>query len=350
VKHRVTISGAFPLEGGGTLTDVTVEVRSWGKHRPNAVLACHALTGDANADEWWSGLFGAGKVFDPARSFIVAMNVIGGCAGTTGPTSIKPDGPQHYGASFPDVTIRDMVDIQKAVLDSLGVKELDLVIGGSMGGMQVLEWAIKYPDMVDRIVPIAVGSAQSAWAIGFSESQRSAILSDPGFQDGNYPLDEQPRAGLGTARMIAMTSYRSPASFDARFGRKLDGDDFEVQGYLRHQGTKLVDRFDANSYLRLIDAMDSHDVGRGRGPIEGILHRIDARGLVVGISTDMLYPVAEVRSLAANLPRCRFAVLDSIHGHDGFLVDVDALNDLILSSFQETSGIDEITGRGSAWA
>jgi homoserine O-acetyltransferase/O-succinyltransferase len=350
VKHRVTISGAFPLEGGGTLHDVTVEVRSWGKHRPNAILVCHALTGDANADEWWSGLFGAGKVFDPVKSFIVAMNVIGGCAGTTGPTSERSDGSGHYGASFPAVTIRDMVEVQKAVLDSLGVKQLDLIIGGSMGGMQVLEWAIKYPDMVDRIVPIGVGAAQSAWAIGFSESQRSAINSDPAFAGGNYRLDEPPRSGLGTARMIAMTSYRSPASFDARFGRKVDGERFEVQGYLQHQGNKLVDRFDANSYLRLIDAMDSHDVGRGRGPIEGILHRIEARGLVVGISTDILYPVSEVRALAANLPRCRFAVLDSVHGHDGFLVDVDALNELILSNLQETNGIDEITGHGSAWA
>ncbi len=350
MKHRVTIGGAFPLEGGGTLTDVTVEVRSWGKHRPNAILICHALTGDANADEWWSGLFGAGKVFDPATSFIVAMNVLGGCAGTTGPTSARPDGSGHYGASFPAVTIRDMVEVQKAVLDSLGVKELDLVIGGSMGGMQVLEWAIKYPEMVNRIVPIAVGANQSAWAIGFSESQRHAIITDPVFDGGNYLLENQPRAGLSTARMIAMTSYRSASSFDSRFGRKAEGGGFAVQSYLQHQGDKLVDRFDANTYLRLIDAMDSHDVGRGRGPTEGILHRVDARGLVVGISTDVLYPVAEVRELAANLPRCRFAVLDSNHGHDGFLVDADALNELILSTFQETRGAGDITGHGSSWA
>lgn len=350
MKHRVTIGGAFPLEGGETLTDVTVEVRTWGKHRPNAILICHALTGDANADEWWSGLFGAGKVFDPAASFIVSMNVLGGCAGTTGPTSETADGSGHYGSTFPRVTIRDMVDVQRAVLDSLGVNELDLVIGGSMGGMQVLEWAIKYPDMVDRIVPIAVGAAQSAWAVGFSESQRNAIVTDPTFAGGDYALDAQPSAGLSTARMIAMTSYRSATSFEARFGRRADDDGFAVQSYLQHQGRKLVDRFDANSYLRLIDAMDTHDVGRGRGPIEGILHRVDARGLVIGISTDVLYPVAEVRNLAANLPRCRFAVLDSIHGHDGFLVDVDALNDLIKSIFAETNGADEITGHGSAWA
>ena len=350
MKHRVTIGGAFPLEGGGTLTDVTVEVRSWGKHRPNAILICHALTGDANADEWWSGLFGPGKVFDPAKSFIVSMNVIGGCSGTTGPTSQDPARKGPYGSGFPDVTIRDMVDVQKAVLDSLGVTELDLVIGGSMGGMQVLEWAIKYPNMVERIVPIAVGAAQSPWAVGLSEVQRHAITTDPAFLHGGYPADEPPRNGLSTARMIAMTSYRSPASFDARFGRKSDADGFEVQKYLQHQGDKLVDRFDANSYLRLIDAMDSHDVGRGRGPMEGILHRIDTKGLVIGISTDVLYPASEVRELAANLPRCRFAVLDSIHGHDGFLVDIEALNDLILANLQEPGTIGEINGPGSAWA
>lgn len=350
MKHRVTIDGVFPLEGGGTLHDVAVEVRTWGRHRKNATLICHALTGDANADEWWGALFGPGRVFDPAASFIVAMNVLGGCSGTTGPTSPDPATGETYGPGFPAVTIRDIVAVQKRVLDSLGVDGLDLVIGGSMGGMQVLEWAVMYPEVVDRIVPIAVGSAQSPWAIGLSAAQRTAITADPAFADGHYLPGRPPRDGLGVARMVAMTSYRSPQAWDQRFGRRRSGDRFEVQTYLEHQGNKLVDRFDANAYLTLIDAMDSHDVGRGRGPTEGILHRVDARGLVVGISTDVLYPVAEVRALAAALPRCQFAVLDSIHGHDGFLVDAASLNNLILANLQQTTGVNEITGHGAAWA
>jgi len=350
VKHRVTIGGVFPLERGGTLTDVEVEVRTWGRHAPVATLICHALTGDANADDWWNGLFGKGKAFDPTRSFIVSMNVLGGLSGTTGPTSPAPDGSKAYGPAFPTITIRDMVRVQRQVLDQLGVQRLALVIGGSMGGMQVLEWAAMYPEVVESMVPIGVGSEQSPWAVALSETQRSAITTDPQFQDGWYGLDgDGPRSGLSTARMIAMTSYRSPAEFSRRFGRSADASGFAVQSYLRYQGTKFVDRFDANTYLTLLAAMDSHDLGRGRGPTEAILKRIDVPGVIVGISTDMLYPVAETRALAAALPRCRFAVLDSMHGHDGFLIDTDQLNDLVLSSRESSRSITS-SGHGAAWA
>ncbi len=353
MKHRVTIAGAFPLEGGGTLDDISVEVRTWGRHRKTATLICHALTGDANADEWWSGLFGAGRVFDPATSFIVSMNVLGSCYGTTGPTSADPSGTP-YGADFPAVTIRDLVEVQRHVLDQLGVETLDLVIGGSMGGMQVLEWAVMYPNRVGAIVPIGVGAAQSPWAIALSETQRHAITSDPAFKEGTYPDYRKPTAGLETARMIAMVSYRSHSEFATRFGRSSDSDGFAAQSYLRHQGAKFVDRFDANTYLTLIDAMDSHDVGRGRGPSEAILRRVETPGLVVAISTDVLYPPAEVRALAAALPRCRYAVLDSVHGHDGFLVDTDALNALVVDFRNSIGRIESTattpTGLGSAWA
>ncbi len=350
MKHRVTVAGPFPLERGGTLDDVTVEVRSWGRHRANATLICHALTGDANADQWWSDLFGRGKVFDPASSFIIAMNVLGGCSGTTGPTSLRPGTETPYGASFPRITIRDMVHLQKLVLDQLSVTTLDLVVGGSMGGMQVLEWAILYPETVQAIAPIGVGGTQSPWAVGLSEVQRRAIVTDPAFKRGKYAPDEPPADGLATARMLAMATYRSPTEFATRFGRATEGDSFTVQSYLRHQGTKLVERFDANTYLTLIDAMDSHDVGRGRGPAEAILRRIEIEGIVIGISTDVLYPVSEVRELAANLPGCRFAVLDSIHGHDGFLVDTGALNELLLSLRADTKKTENEPGKGSLWA
>jgi len=211
-------------------------VRTWGTHRSSATLVCHALTGTADVDAWWGGLFGSGRTLDPNESYIVSMNVLGGCAGTTGPL-----GPQ-----FPRVTIRDMVHLQRAVLDELGVTHLDLVIGGSMGGMQVLEWAVLYPQRVGAIAPIAVGAAQSAWAIGISETQRHAIVTDTNFHAGRYHPDAPPAAGMKTARMIAMCSYRSHENFESRFARTQTNGDYAVQSYLRHQGDKLVTRFDAN--------------------------------------------------------------------------------------------------------
>lgn len=350
MNHRVTIGGVFSLEGGGTLRDITVEVRTWGRHRPNATLICHALTGDANADDWWAGLFGRGRTLDASKRFVVAMNVLGGCSGTTGPTSIPTHGTAAYARDFPDISIRDMVEVQKAVLDQLGVAFLDLVMGGSMGGMQALEWAAMYPDQVGAIVPIAVGSEQSAWAVGISDTQRHAITSDPAWKNGNYSPDAQPSGGLSTARMVAMFSYRSPTSFDTRFGRREDGSGLAVQSYLRHHGNKLVARFDANTYLTLVGAMDSHDLSRQRGPREAILRRIKTRALVIGTSTDVLYPVSEVRALASGLGNARFAVLDSPHGHDSFLIDTEALDGLVAGFLNETQATSRPSAHGASWA
>ncbi|MGI9641876.1 MAG: homoserine O-acetyltransferase MetX [Acidimicrobiia bacterium] len=349
MKHRVTLDGAFPLERGGTLANVEVEVRTWGRHRRAATLICHALTGDANVDSWWKGIIGSSRPLDPADRFIVCMNVLGSCYGTTGPTTQGPDG-SPIGPAFPTVTIRDMVEVQRATLDQLGVERLELVIGGSMGGMQALEWGAMYPSFVENIVPIGVGASQSAWAIGLSEAQRSAILTDPAFEDGWYLPDEQPAAGLATARMIAMTSYRSPDGLASRFGREKNGRGFAVQSYLQHHGRKLVERFDANSYLTLIQAMDSHDLGRGRGPIEAILRRITARALVIGISTDMLYPVSEVRALASSLPNGRFAVIDSRHGHDAFLIETEPIGAAITDFLSRTQRTPVVSTHGAAWA
>ncbi len=341
MKHTVVVQGVFPLERGGTLRDPKVAVRRWGKHLASATLICHALTGDADADDWWRDLFGPRRLFDPRESFIVSMNVLGGCSGTTGPKDV---------ADFPRVTIRDMVHLQKAVLDQLRVARLDIVIGGSMGGMQALEWATLYPSFVDTIVPIGVGPAQSAWAIGLSEAQRHAIVTDPAYQEGKYEPDEQPVNGLATARMIAMCSYRSPTSFATRFGREADEGSFAIQTYLQYHGRKLADRFDANTYLTLLDAMDSHDLGRSRGPREAILNRIKQRALVIGISTDVLYPVAEARSMAAAMPNAEFAVLDSPNGHDGFLIDTDRLEGIVTRFLDESRPVASISGHGSAWA
>ncbi|MCL1592778.1 MAG: homoserine O-acetyltransferase [Actinomycetia bacterium] len=349
MKHHVTIEGVFHLERGGTLQDVEVEIRTWGKHRPNATLICHALTGNADADDWWGGLFGPGRVFDPATSFIVSMNVLGGLSGTTGPTSIAAGASNAYRGKFPRITIRDMVAIQHLALNELGVGHLDLIVGGSMGGMQALEWAALYPEIVGTIVPIAVGASQSAWAIAISDTQRHAITSDSGFNDGLYD-DPGPSAGLTTARMIAMCSYRSAHSFSTRFGRGANGEMFDVQSYLRYQGDKLVERFDANTYLTLIDAMDSHDLGRGRGPSEAIARRITTRAYVIGISSDILYPVAEVQALAAILPNARYAVLDSPNGHDAFLIETDQLNTMITQFLSDNRAKPLIDGCGSSWA
>ena len=333
MKHTVVVQGALPLEGGGELRDVTVEVRTWGRFKREATLICHALTGSADADEWWGGLFGQDRLFDPSDSFIVSMNVLGSCYGTTGPS---PDAPPN---EFPHVTIRDMVHLQKAALDQLGVIHLDLVIGGSMGGMQVLEWAVLYPSFVGTIVPIGVGSSQSAWAIGISEAQRSAILNA-----------STPSEGLATARIIAMCSYRSPMSFQSRFGRESDNGVFTAQTYLRYQGEKLVERFDANTYLTLLGAMDSHDLGRGRGPREAILNRIKHRALVVGTSTDVLYPVSETRTMAASMPNAEFAVLDSPNGHDAFLIETDKLERIVATFLEDTRPVTAVRGQGASWA
>lgn len=346
----MTVDGAFPLEGGGTLRDVRVEVRTWGRRRANATLICHALTGSADADEWWSGLFGAGRLFDSAKSHIVAMNVLGGCSGTSGPTTTDPTTGLPYGGSFPEVTIRDMVRLQALVLDRLGIDHLDVVIGGSMGGMQVLEWLVMFPERVTTGIPIGVGAAQSAWAVAWSHAQRHAIVTDPAFLDGRYPPDRPPSAGLATARMMAMVSYRSAPGFAARFGRTTIDDRFAVQSYLDHHGEALVRRFDANSYLRLIGAMDSHDVGRERGPREAILRHIDNDVLVVGISSDVLYPVSETRELASAIPNARFAVLDSPHGHDSFLIDTDRLERLVRAHLDGAREPAADPARGAGWA
>ncbi|RPI24927.1 MAG: homoserine O-acetyltransferase [Actinobacteria bacterium] len=341
------VPGAFPLSGGGTLTGVRVAYRTWGRPSNTAILVCHALTGSADADDWWGGLFGTGRAFDPERDYIVASNVLGGCYGTTGPTDTPPGGPVPFGPDFPALTIEDMVRLQALLLDHLGVQRLSLVTGGSMGAMQALQWAATYPDRVEATAPIAIGGAQSAWALALSEAQRAAIVGDPNFRGGRYQPAFPPAAGLAAARMVAMASYRSPHEFTSRFGRERIGDDFAVQSYLRYQGQKLVDRFDANTYLTLIAAMDSFDLADR-------VAKIDTPALVVGISSDVLYPVSEVRALAGALPRAEFALLNAPHGHDAFLIETAPLNRMIvgfrrrLASGWTPSAANR--GRGAAWA
>lgn len=337
-KHtrRWQLGTPFRLESGIELPGVEVAYRTWGHRAPdgrNAVLVCHALTGSADADVWWSGLFGAGKALDPARDYIVCSNVLAGCYGTSGPIHPHPDDGQPWGSRFPVVTVRDMVRLQALLLDHLGVGELRLVLGPSLGGMQVLEWAAIYPDRVRAMAPIGVSGRHSAWCIAISESQRRAIVLDPDWRDGRYPLDRPPRHGLSVARMIAMCSYRSWENFESRFGRTTQAwdDQFAVTSYLNYQGEKLYRRFDANTYVRLTQAMDRHDLARGRGEYREVLRSLAMPALVVSVDSDVLYPPREQAELAGLLPHSRYEVLHTSAGHDGFLIETDALSEMLLA-------------------
>jgi homoserine O-acetyltransferase/O-succinyltransferase len=324
----------FALESGEELPGVQVAYRTWGTLAPgggNAVLVCHALTGSADVDAWWDGLIGDGCALDPARDFIVCSNVLAGCYGTSGPVMPHPEDGEPWGSRFPVVTIRDMVRLQARLLDHLGVGSLQLVLGPSLGGMQALEWAASYPDKVRAIAPIGVSGRHSAWCIAISESQRRAIFLDPDWQDGRYDPERPPRHGLAVARMMAMCSYRSWDNFESRFGRKTQDWDgqFAVSSYLNYQGEKLYRRFDANTYVRLTQAMDSHDIARGRGDYAAVLGRLEMPALVVSVDSDVLYPPQEQVELASLLPNARYEVLHTPAGHDGFLIETRALGEMI---------------------
>ncbi len=342
----------FSLEGGGTLAEVQVAYETWGELAPgrdNAVLVCHALTGDSHVagsmgpghptPGWWDALVGPGRAIDTDRWFVVGANVLGGCQGTTGPASIDPRTGRPHGSTFPAVTIRDIVRSQAGLADVLGVDRWHSVIGGSMGGMQALEWAVMYPDRVGSVVLASTTAQASALQIAWSHIGRSAVQSDPGFHGGDYydqPAGAGPHRGLAVARMAAQVTYRSDAVFAERFHRAMlrpldfDLDPlFDVEGYLDYQGMKLVRRFDANSYLRLNRAMDLHDVGRGRSGVPRALQRVRARSLVVAVRSDGLYPPDQQRRLHRELVDANGASswleLDSPHGHDGFLIETDDL-------------------------
>ena len=343
------------LELGGTLSPVDVAYETYGtlnSDGSNAILVCHALTGNAHAANlaphqngqpgWWDGVIGPGKGFDTDRYFVISSNFLGSCYGTTGPVSINPSTGKPYQADFPQMTVRDMVRVQRELVGALGVKRLVTVAGGSLGGMQVLEWGLLYPEIVDSLLPIATAARHSPWCIALNEAARLAIQNDPTWNDGHY--SDQPAQGLALARMVAMISYRSAESLNAKFGRALQQDHsgneyrdpfargrdlFQVESYLRYQGKKLVDRFDANAYLAITRAMDLHDVSSGRGSVATALGRISAKVLSIGIDSDVLYPVEEQKELAGLIPQARYAEIHSPHGHDAFLIEFEAMNKLI---------------------
>ncbi len=337
------------LECGKTLAPLTVAYETHGclnDEGTNAVLICHALTADAHAagyhssgDQspgWWDGLVGPRRAFDTKKYFVICPNILGSCYGTTGPSSLDPQTGEPYRLAFPPFTIRDLVAVQKKFLDVLGVNRLAAVCGSSLGGMQVLEWGISHPDFCETIIPISTAARQSAWCIGLNTAARAAITSDPVWNNGCYT--QQPMKGLAAARMVGMLSYRSAVELERRFGRhrqnaaadRFDGNNlFQVESYLQHQGEKLGKRFDANTYIYLSRAMDLHDVTYGRAPLPEVLGSIKARTLSIGVSSDIRYPTVEQKELVSFTPNACYAEIDSIHGHDAFLIEFDQLNAVI---------------------
>ena len=335
--------GSLALARGGVLEGVEVAFEQYGTLSPagdNAILICHALTGNAQAageDGWWDPLIGPGAAFDTNRYAVICANILGSCYGTTGPTTANPATGRPYGGAFPTITVGDMVAVQERLLHGLGVRSLVTVAGGSLGGLQVLEWMARQPDFLQSAVIVAANLSHEPWTIAFNECARDAIRNDPHWHSGDYALrGEAPEQGLALARMVAMISYRSAQSFNARFGRRVSGvgdngqPQFEVESYLHYQGQKLVDRFDANAYVRITEAMDAFDVGENRGGASAALQGFRGPALVMGIDSDILYPTWQqheiVDVLTANGNRADYREIVTPHGHDAFLIEWDQMD------------------------
>ncbi|HEX4722395.1 MAG TPA: homoserine O-acetyltransferase [Pseudonocardiaceae bacterium] len=339
------------LESGAVLP-YHIAYETWGTpagDRSNAVLIEHALTGDSHAagpaepghptPGWWDGLIGPGRVLDTDRYFVVAPNVLGGCQGSTGPSSPAPDG-RPWGSRFPYLTVRDQVAAEAALAESLGIDRWAAVLGGSMGGMRSLEWAIECPDRVAALLVLAAPARSSADQIAWSWPQLVAIESDPGWHGGDYhhlPPEDGPHVGLGIARRIAHVTYRGEAELRVRFDRDpqpgedpAGGGRYAVESYLDHHAAKLLPRFDAGSYVTLVRAMNSHDVSRGRGSVEAALARIEARSAVAGVTSDRLYPLVQQIEIADGIPGAGpVRVIESSYGHDSFLIEADQIAKLL---------------------
>ncbi len=345
--------GAVRLESGASLPGVRIAYETWGTLAPdrgNAVLVLHALTGDSHVvgdpgpghptGGWWNGLVGPGLALDTDRWFVVAPNVLGGCQGTTGPASRAPDG-RSWGSRFPFLTVRDQVAAEAALADALGLDRWALVVGGSMGGMRALEWAVTHPGRVERLLVLASTPYATGDQIAWCSAQLAAIRADAGYRGGDYhdaPAGTGPHLGLGVARRIAHATYRSRPELNLRFGRKAQPGEqplagrgrYAVESYLDHQADKLVRRFDAGSYVVLTEAMNTHDVGRGRGGTAAALGRVRARTAVAAIDTDRLYPVELNREIAEGVPGALpLQVVQSPYGHDGFLLETGAVASLL---------------------
>ncbi len=349
------------LESGEMLGPVTLEYETYGtlnSDKSNAVLITHALTGDAHAagflrgdknPGWWDNMIGPGKAFDTTRYFVMCSNVIGGCRGSTGPSSENPKTGRPYGLDFPIVTIRDMVNAQVRLVDHLGIEKLLCVAGGSMGGMQVLQWVVSYRERVRSAIPIATTAVHSPQQIAFNEVGRQAIMADPHWNEGNYYGRRLPVKGLSVARMVGHITYMSDESMNEKFGRRFReerqplkfGADFEVEGYLHYRGDNFIKRFDPNSYLYVTKAIDYFDLSSGEG-LHNLLKGLKTRFLIIAFKSDWLYPAYQSQDIARACKKAGveavYCELNSTYGHDAFLVEVEEQTHLVTHFLSRTAG------------
>lgn len=333
MTHCFTIEPGLSLENGATLERPEVTYHTYGDPSKPVVWVCHALTANSDVFDWWEGLFGTNDLFNPSDYFIVCANVLSSCYGTCGPLSNNPRTNEPYFHDFPEVTIRDMVAAHEALRLHLGIEKIHLVLGGSLGGQQALEWSITKPEVFENLVLIATNARHSAWGIAFNESQRMAIEADDTWRKRTEQAGD---AGMRAARAIALLSYRTYQTyehFQTNEDTPLNG--FRASSYQQYQGEKLSRRFNAFSYYRLSQAMDTHHVGRGRGSVENGLSQVRAKTLVIGIESDVLFPVQEQQFLGRHIPNARFEIIRSDYGHDGFLIETTNLT-VLLSDFLKT--------------
>lgn len=360
------------LDSGVTLGPVTVVYEAYGTLSPrkdNAILICHALSGGAHAagfiagqkkPGWWDIMIGPGKAFDTNKYYVICSNVLGSCYGTTGPASVNPKTGVPYGTHFPVVTMRDMVHVQRHLLDHLGVPSLLTVTGGSMGGMQALQWAVSYPERVRSVIALATTHRHSAQQIAFNEVARQAIMADPAWKQGDYYGTEGPRLGLAVARMVGHITYLSEVGMEHKFGRRLRNRetygydfslDFEVESYLRYQGRSFVERFDANSLLYLTKALDYFDLANGHGSLTEAFRGSSALFLLMAFSSDWLYPPHQLKEVAQAIRRggsdATYCVINSDYGHDAFLLEHQAQDPLIRSFLERVSEETEVRDAGA---
>jgi homoserine O-acetyltransferase len=362
VETQLARFDSIALESGACLAPVEIAYQTYGAlnaAKSNAILILHAFSGDAHAagighetgkPGWWDNMIGPGKAFDTDKYFMICSNVLGGCQGSTGPASINPETGCPYAMAFPVITIGDMVRLQKMLVDSLGISRLLAVAGGSMGGMQALEWAVTYPDHVVAAIPIATTARHSPQQIAFNEVGRQAIMADPDWSEGNYYGGKPPARGLAVARMVGHITYMSDESMREKFGRRLREKekfgfdfsvDFEVESYLRYRGSQFVNRFDANSYLYISKAEDYFDLTQGSGSLADTFADVKTRFLVISFSSDWLYPPYQSQDIVRVLRRrnqdVAYCELPSNYGHDAFLVDVAEQTDVVRGFLASTA-------------
>ena len=335
------INEQFDLEKGGSLPQLRIAYHTFGNlnsAKSNVVWICHALTANSDVRSWWPGLVGEGKIIDPGKYFIVCANIIGSCYGTTGPLSTDPDTGDHYLHQFPAVTVRDMVKAHTLLRKQLGINHIQLLVGGSLGGYQALEWAVSEPNVIQNLFLLTTSATESAWGIAIHQAQRMALEADRSFVEGNAYGGA---AGVKAARAIGIITYRN---YEIMVEKQTDPDPEKTDGlkaasYMIHQGNKLAERFNAYSYFTLSKAMDTHHLGRGRGGnVDDVLSKIIQPTLLIGISSDLLCPPQEQRHISQKLPNCTYIEIDSVYGHDGFLVESDKI-EVYLKEFLHQRGI-----------